>query len=102
VRSLLKNINVAYLGGEAGVDCADAVSERMSLRTNGTHIANRRDKKVQQEMIIAAGMRGVRQAAGQKFEDVVDFLQTEVSVLSSVFCFANSMMYSLSYTFVCV
>lgn len=24
-------------GGEVGVDCADAVSERMNLRTNGAH-----------------------------------------------------------------
>jgi len=64
-------------GGEAGVDCADAVSERMNLRTNGTHIANRRDKKVQQELIRDAGMRSVRQAAGSKWEHVVDFLETE-------------------------
>jgi hypothetical protein len=33
-------------GGEAGVDCADVISERMKLRSNGTDIANRRDKKV--------------------------------------------------------
>merc|ERR1719223_115635 len=44
-------------GGEAGVECADAVSERMKLRTNGTYVANRRDKKVQQELIQKAGMR---------------------------------------------
>ena len=66
-------------GGEAGVDCADAVSERMSIRTNGTDIPNRRDKKIQQEIIRDAGMRSVRQAAGKKFEDVEDFLKTEVS-----------------------
>jgi biotin carboxylase len=64
-------------GGEAGVDCADAVSERMNLRTNGTQVANRRDKKIQQELIRDAGMRSVRQAAGSKWEHVVDFLQTE-------------------------
>lgn len=65
-------------GGEAGVDCADIVSERMSLRTNGTGIPNRRDKKVQQEIIRDAGMRSVRQAAGKKFEDVEAFLKSEV------------------------
>ena len=30
-------------GGEAGVDLADALSERMELRTNGTVIPNKRD-----------------------------------------------------------
>jgi len=64
-------------GGEAGVDCADAVSERMNLRTNGTHVANRRDKKIQQELIRDAGMRSVRQSAGSKWETVVEFLQSE-------------------------
>jgi len=64
-------------GGEAGVDCADAVSERMNLRTNGTQVANRRDKKIQQELIRDAGMRSVRQAAGSKWEHVEKFLQTE-------------------------
>lgn len=76
-------------GGEAGVDCADAVSERMNLRTNGTNIANRRDKKVQQELIRDAGMRSVRQAAGKKWDDVVEFLNTEVSYgghLHAAFC----------------
>jgi len=71
-------------GGEAGVDCADVVSERMNLRTNGTQVANRRDKKIQQELIRDAGMRSVRQAAGKKWEDVVEFLQTEVSFSWSI------------------
>ena len=64
-------------GGEAGVDLADALSERMAVRTNGTKIANRRDKKIQQELIKAAGLRSVRQAGGDKFEDVELFLRTE-------------------------
>jgi biotin carboxylase len=64
-------------GGEAGVDLADALSERMKVRSNGTAIANRRDKKVQQELIKAAGYRSVRQAGSDKFEDVEQFLQTE-------------------------
>jgi len=64
-------------GGEAGVDFADVVSERMGLLTNGTGIANRRDKKIQQELIAATGMRSVRQAGGDKFEDVDAFLKTE-------------------------
>eukprot|EP00548_Thalassiothrix_antarctica_P001956 CAMPEP_0194145846 /NCGR_PEP_ID=MMETSP0152-20130528/18861_1 /TAXON_ID=1049557 /ORGANISM="Thalassiothrix antarctica, Strain L6-D1" /LENGTH=954 /DNA_ID=CAMNT_0038846195 /DNA_START=80 /DNA_END=2944 /DNA_ORIENTATION=+ len=64
-------------GGEAGVDTADAVSEAMNLRTNGTDVPNRRDKKVQQELIRAAGFRATRQAGGSKFEEVEQFLKTE-------------------------
>ena len=66
-------------GGEAGVDAADLVSERLMVRTNGTagDFANRRDKKVQQELIKAAGMRSVRQAAGKQFSDVEAFLRGE-------------------------
>lgn len=64
-------------GGEAGVDLADALSEKLGLRTNGTHIPNRRDKKVQQELIKAAGLRSVRQAGGSEFADVEAFLKSE-------------------------
>jgi hypothetical protein len=64
-------------GGEAGVDYADQLSEHMGLLTNGTHIPNRRDKKVQQELIRKYGLRSVRQAGGTKIEDVEDFLKTE-------------------------
>jgi biotin carboxylase len=49
----------------------------MGLRTNGTEIKNRRDKKVQQELVRSVGLRSVRQAGSSKFEDVQDFLQTE-------------------------
>lgn len=70
-------------GGEAGVDTADELSEAMGLLSNGTlrgangEILNRRDKKVQQELLRAAGMRSVRQAGSDKFEDVEEFLRTE-------------------------
>jgi biotin carboxylase len=64
-------------GGEAGVDLADALSEYMNLRTNGTAIPNRRDKKVQQELVAKAGLRSVRQAGGSDFKDVEEFLKTE-------------------------
>ena len=62
-------------GGEAGVDFADVVSERMGLLSNGTDVPNRRDKKIQQELIAAAGMRSVRQAGGDQFEHVESFLK---------------------------
>jgi biotin carboxylase len=64
-------------GGEAGVDLADALSEHIKVRTNGTSIANRRDKKVQQEIIRKHGLRSVRQAGGDKFSEVEEFLKTE-------------------------
>jgi biotin carboxylase len=64
-------------GGEAGVDLADALSEYLGLPTNGTHVANRRDKKVQQELIKEAGLRAVRQCAGACLADVDEFLRNE-------------------------
>ncbi|KAL7537991.1 hypothetical protein ACHAWF_005961 [Thalassiosira exigua] len=66
-------------GGEAGVNASDRLSERLMVRTNGTRgaFANRRDKKVQQELVGAAGMRAVRQAAGKTFSDVEAFLRSE-------------------------
>ena len=64
-------------GGEAGVDLADALSERLKVRTNGTRIPNKRDKKIQQELIAQAGLRSVRQACSDKFEEVEDFLLRE-------------------------
>jgi len=67
-------------GGEAGVDAADILSERLAVRTNGAQgvFANRRDKKVQQELIKAVGIRSVRQAAGKEWNDTVEkFLRRE-------------------------
>jgi biotin carboxylase len=64
-------------GGEAGVDLADALSEAMTLRTNGTQIPNKRDKKIQQELIKKRGLRSVRQSCGSKFEEVEHFLKTQ-------------------------
>ena len=64
-------------GGEAGVDFADALSEALAVRTNGTEIPNKRDKKLQQELIRKAGLRSVRQASGTKFDHVEAFLKRE-------------------------
>lgn len=64
-------------GGEAGVDLADALSEKMNVRSNGTSIPNRRDKKLQQELIKQHGLRSVRQSCGTEFSEVEDFLRTE-------------------------
>jgi biotin carboxylase len=73
-----KNDIVACLAdGEAGVDLADALSEHMGWLTNRTAIPNRRDKKLQQELIKKNGLRSVRQAGGSNWEDVEQFLKTE-------------------------
>ena len=74
-----KDIDIVAViaGGEAGVDLADQLSEFMKLPTNGTEIPNRRDKKIQQELIKEVGLRSVRQSAGTKFEEVEEFLNTE-------------------------
>jgi len=79
IQNAAKTLRVVavFAGGEAGVDLADALSEQMRLRTNGTEIPNRRDKKIQQELIKAAGFRSVRQSGGSKFSEVEQFLNTE-------------------------
>lgn len=64
-------------GGESGVDLGDLLSEALKLRTNGTDIPNRRDKKLQQELCRKAGLRSVRQAGGSEFSQVETFLKTE-------------------------
>lgn len=71
------DIVACICGGEAGVDLADALSEKLGLLSNGTQVQNRRDKKVQQELIKEAGLRAVRQCAGSCFADVEDFLRNE-------------------------
>ena len=72
-----RRIVACLAGGEAGVDLGDSLSEKLGVRTNGTAIPNRRDKKVQQELVKAAGMRSVRQAGSGKFAEVEHFLRTE-------------------------
>jgi biotin carboxylase len=72
-----KRVVACIAGGEAGVDLADALSERLSVRTNGTSIPNRRDKKLQQELIRKYGLRSVRQAAGSEISEVEPFLHHE-------------------------
>lgn len=64
-------------GGESGVDLGDLLSEALEVRTNGTDIPNRRDKKLQQELCRKSGLRSVRQAGGSTFSEVEDFLKRE-------------------------
>jgi biotin carboxylase len=72
-----REVIACLAGGEAGCDLADALSEHLGLLTNGTEIPNRRDKKVQQELIRKIGLRSVRQAGGSEFSEVEAFLKTE-------------------------
>jgi len=72
-----RELAACVAGGEAGVDLADALSEKLGLRTNGTDIPNRRDKKIQQELVRKVGLRSVRQSCGTTLEDVDAFLKTE-------------------------
>jgi len=73
------DIMACICGGEAGVDLADVLSEALGLGllTNGTTVANRRDKKVQQELLHDAGLRSVCQCAGTCWADVEEFLMRE-------------------------
>jgi len=72
-----KKIVACFAGGDTGVDLADHLSEQMKVRTNGTNVENRRDKKYQQEIIRKHGLRSVRQAGGANFLEVEEFLRNE-------------------------
>lgn len=71
------SIVACLAGGETGVPLADALSEYMGLRTNGTAILDRRDKMLQQQLIKKAGLRSIREVCGRQFSDVEDFLRRE-------------------------
>ena len=66
-------------GGETGVKVADALAELMGFRGNSIAdgMENRRDKRVQQEAVKAAGLRSVRSACGTKWSEVSDFAKQE-------------------------
>merc|ERR1719356_770401 len=69
-------LGAVICGSEPGVLLADALSAELGIRTNGVS-DGRRDKKRQQELVKAAGLRSVRQAGGTKLSDVKDFLRCE-------------------------
>ena len=58
-------------GGETGVKVADALAEFLNLRGNSIAdgMENRRDKRVQQEAVKAAGLRSVRSACGTSWSE---------------------------------
>lgn len=64
------------VGGEPGVMLADALSQELGLRTNGT-CAARRHKPSQQELVRRAGLRATRQACGTDWSEVKEFVEAE-------------------------
>ncbi|KAG8465979.1 hypothetical protein KFE25_005549 [Diacronema lutheri] len=65
-------------GCESGVKVADRVSEAVGLRTNGSAKSDsRRNKKVQQEAVRAAGLRSCREAGGTTWDEVASFVASE-------------------------
>merc|ERR1719230_2453588 len=69
-------LGAVICGSEPGVLLADALSSELGVRTNGVS-DGRRNKKRQQELVKAAGLRSVRQAGGTQLSDVKVFLQNE-------------------------
>merc|ERR1719356_1376159 len=72
-------LEAVICGGETGVKVADALAEHMGLRGNSiaNGMENRRDKRVQQEAVKAAGLRSVRSACGRTWDEVASFTDTE-------------------------
>merc|ERR1712178_613197 len=69
-------LGAVICGSEPGVTLADALSSELGVRTNGVS-DGRRDKKRQQDLVRAAGLRSVRQAGGTNLVDVREFLHSE-------------------------
>ena len=71
------NITAVLPGAETGVELADALSEAMGLRTNGTaHSGARRNKYVMGETIRAAGLRATKQVRATVWAEVEAFLSS--------------------------
>merc|ERR1719223_1438368 len=49
-----REVIACMVGGESGVTLADALSEELGLRTNGTAVKSRRNKSVQQKLTAAS------------------------------------------------
>ena len=63
-------------GAETGVELADALSEAMRLRTNGTKGSIcRRNKYHMGEQVRAAGVRAVKQKLCRSLQEVHAFLE---------------------------
>lgn len=75
LRRVGEHTPVALIAGmESGVEVADALSERLDLRTNGTALSPaRRDKFRMVETIKAAGVRGAEQVIADSWHVLADW-----------------------------
>lgn len=69
-------LKACIVGCETGVPLADALSQALGLRGNGTGV-NRRNKSVQQKRVKATGLRAVREAVGTEWSAVAAFAASE-------------------------
>jgi len=68
-------IEAVIAGAETGVELADALSERLNLRTNGTSMSEaRRNKFIMGEVVRGAGIRAVKQIKASTWQEVDAFL----------------------------
>jgi len=72
-----RQLVAVIVGAESGVTLADALSEELGLRTNGTALGARRNKNVQQKLVKASGLRAVREACGCTWSEVEEFVRSE-------------------------
>lgn len=71
-------IIACIVGGESGVTLADKLSSELKVCSNGIFAGgDRRNKSTQQKAVKATGMRAVREALGNKWSDVEDFVKQE-------------------------
>ncbi|CAN0359024.1 unnamed protein product, partial [Ectocarpus fasciculatus] len=69
-------IAAVMAGAETGVELADALSEYLNLRTNGTALTEaRRNKFIMGEAVRAAGIRAVKQLYATKWSEIAAFLE---------------------------
>ncbi|KAL3908199.1 MAG: hypothetical protein SGILL_008572, partial [Bacillariaceae sp.] len=73
----MKKVVACFAGTSTGVELADKLSEHIKVRTNGTKVADRTDKMVQQETIRKHGLRCLHQVKAASFADVEEFVKTE-------------------------
>jgi len=78
LRALPCNIVACCVGCECGVELNDFLSEKLSLPSNGSVLAEaRRDKYAMQERIKECGLRSIKSTAASSFQEVEDFVLAE-------------------------
>lgn len=76
LKSLPLNINAVFAGAETGVELADALSEKLGVRTNGTALTEaRRNKYIMGETVRAAGLRAVYQLRASQWSAIEEWIK---------------------------